>query len=262
LLAAPGRGSRRCSAGGVTTQGPGLSPQFRRSPMRNRILAAYYPHHAREPVLNSTGIQGKMRNAIPILFTVAAGFAVAELAASTVYRSTPLNDPPMAYYLLGEAPWSPIAIPSAANPELNAPFMIEAWVQPIDDYNGSSAASGVLGRVAAYNYPLRSARVASPYRAETAFEAGTLTLLGLVLIIFGLIPPGWRPPLKFRGSDAGLSRARMFQVGGVSLRRRSEPELNSFSACYATTRANQEAALPGCRVPVAFRRPRTPSRAG
>ncbi|MGA2721242.1 MAG: hypothetical protein ABSG79_02410 [Bryobacteraceae bacterium] len=207
-----------------------------------------------------------MRNAIPILFTVTAGFAVTELAASTVYRSTALNDPPLAYYLLGEATGSPLAIDSSANApdevdeetstlgvaEWNAPFTIEAWVQPLDDYAGLPMAPGVLGGVADYNSVLRPAQIGSPYQVEAPFE--TLTLLGLALILFGLIPRQWRKPLKFRGSEAWLSRARIFRVGGVRLRRRSEPELNSFSACYATTSAQEPAPLAGRRFSAAFRR--------
>ncbi|MGA2772137.1 MAG: hypothetical protein ABSG26_15085 [Bryobacteraceae bacterium] len=206
-----------------------------------------------------------MKNSIPVLFTVTAGFAVAELSAGTVYRSTVLADPPMAYYLLGEAPDSPMAIDSSTNardpvyeeistlrvPKLNAPFTIEAWLQLTDDYDDSSEARGVLGGGAIQNYWPRPAQIGSPYQVETRLE--TLTLLGLALILFGLIPRGWRDSLKFRGGDAGLSHARIFQVGGVKLRRRSEAELNSFSACYATI-AVQETPPAGCGVRVAFRR--------
>jgi hypothetical protein len=207
-----------------------------------------------------------MRNAIRILFTATAGFAVTELAASTVYRSTALNDPPLAYYLLGEAPGSPLAIDSSASApdevdeetstlgvaEWNAPFTIEAWVQPLDDYAGLSGARGVLGDAADYNSVLRPAQIGSRYQVEAPFE--TLTLLGLALILFGSIPRRRRKLLKFRGSDAWLSRARIFRVGGVRLRRRSEPELNSFSACYATTSAPEQAPLAGRRFSAVFRR--------
>ena len=209
-----------------------------------------------------------MRNAIPLLFTITAGFGLTRLAASTICQPAPIDDPPLADYLLGEAPASPISIDSSADaldgavPEasvlrsaaLNAPFMIEAWVQPVDDCGGSSGARAALGQVADYKYALRPAQAGSPNRAGTAIETSTLTLLGLVLIMFGLAPRGWRTPLKFSGGDAGLSHARIFRIGGVSLRRRSESELNSFSACYATTTAPADVARAACAVPVALRR--------
>jgi hypothetical protein len=179
----------------------------------------------------------------------------------------------------------------------SVPFTIEAWVQLIDDYHvetgtgsgygldislsegwlsGSinfavltplhddfSEARDVLGKVAIPNYELAPARVETPYEVETMFETSALTsLLGLALIMFGMGRRGWRSPLKFRGSDAGLSRARIFQVGGVKLRKRSENELNSFSARYATVAVQAEGPLADCGVAVAFRRPRSASGSG
>lgn len=151
----------------------------------------------------------------------------------------------------------------------DVPFTIEAWVELIDDYQvetgtgsgyeldippgegwlsdstilavltplneDSSEARSVLGEVVIPNYAPAPARVEAPYATEAVFETSAFTsLLGLALILFGLGPRGWRGPLKFRGSDAGLSHARIFQGAGLKLRRRSESELNSFSASYAT----------------------------
>jgi hypothetical protein len=162
----------------------------------------------------------------------------------------------------------------------NAPFTIEAWVQLIDDYqinskilgeaktdtgagygldfalpeadptnDGSFVARVVLGGATIYNYPLTPRLVQSRHRVETAFGTSVLTtLLGLALVLFGLVPVGFRRPLKFRGSDAGLSHARIFQVGMVNLRKRSETELNSFSARYATIEMRAGAPAAGCGV--------------
>jgi hypothetical protein len=214
-----------------------------------------------------------MASSIPILFTVTAGFAVSELSASSLRQWPVLADPPVAYFRLGEAPGYIIAVDSAANapagvPEgtsrlriltWDVPFTIEAWVELIDDYqvetgtgsgygldisdstifdvltplnDDSSEAWGALGKAIIPNYALAPARVEGPYAVEAVFETSVLTsLLGLVLILFGL---GWRGPLKFRGSNAGLSHGRIFQGAGLKLRQRSESELNSFSARYAT----------------------------
>ncbi|MGA9627385.1 MAG: hypothetical protein WBQ65_23130 [Bryobacteraceae bacterium] len=90
----------------------------------------------------------------------------------------------------------------------------------------------VLGGMAIHHYARMPAHAESHYGAKTPFVM--LTALGLGLILFGLIPRGCGNPLKFFGVDAGLSRARISHAGGVSLRKRSEAELNSFSACYAT----------------------------
>ena len=172
----------------------------------------------------------------------------------------------------------------------NAPFAIEVWVQVIDDYrvnrripgeaetgagSGSEAslsgstdfpiltprnddlpeARGVLDEVA-HKYALAPAGVGAQREVETVFETSAVTsLLGLILILFGLSSLGWRGSLKFRGYGVGLSRARILQVGVMKLRQRSETELNSFSACYATIGMRPKASLAGGGVPVAFRRP-------
>jgi len=240
-----------------------------------------------------------MTNLILILFTVTESFAV------TIRQSPVLADPPVAYYRLGEAPESTIAVDSSANAhsgvykgtsiwrvlKWNAPFTIEAWVQLIDDYkidsrifgqaatvtgdsygldsslweasltsstdlfvltpfnDDLSEASGSLGKVIVQNYTLAPAPVESPYKVETVFGTSAVTsLLGLALVLFGLAPRGWRSPLKFRGTDRGLSRAGIFQVGVVKLRKRSEAELNSFSARYATIAVPAQAPLAGCAV--------------
>ena len=217
-----------------------------------------------------------MKNAIPILVIVTAGFAATVLAASTVCRSTVPADPPVAYYQFGDAPEFPTALDSSTNaddgvyeetstlrvPKLNAPFTMGAWLQSIDDNDDLSGARDVLGEAAIDNYAPRTAQIGSRYQVETAFETGTLISLGLVLILFESIGRWGRSPLEFRGSDATLSRARIFQLGGANLRRRSEAELNSFSACYATARVQEEASLAGGGVSVAFRRPRTASAHG
>jgi hypothetical protein len=112
-----------------------------------------------------------------------------------------------------------------------------------------SEASGSLGKVIVQNYTLAPAPVESPYKVETVFGTSAVTsLLGLALVLFGLAPRGWRSPLKFRGTDRGLSRAGIFQVGVVKLRKRSEAELNSFSARYATIAVPAQAPLAGCAV--------------
>jgi hypothetical protein len=229
-----------------------------------------------------------MTNSIPFLFTVTAGFAV------TVRQTPVLADAPVAYYRLGEAPGSTIAVDSLEGADnraykgtsvwtvmkWNAPFTIEAWVQLIDGYqrnrkilgeaktdtgavsrldfalaeadatnDGLSVARGVLGGATIYNYPLTPRLVQSRHEVETVFRTSMLTtLLGVALILFGLVPAGFRRPLKFHGSDAALSRAGIFQVGVVNLRRRSESELNSFSARYATVEVRAGAPLAGCGV--------------
>lgn len=157
----------------------------------------------------------------------------------------------------------------------DVPFTVEAWVQLINDYqveagtgsgdrldippwegwlSGStifavstplnddfSEARGALGEAIIPNYAVAPARVEGPYAVESVFETSALTsLLGLVLILFGL---GWRGPLKFRGSAAGLSHGRIFQGTGLKLRQRSESELNSFSARYATIEVQGVASL-------------------
>ena len=271
-----------------------------------------------------------MNYSIPIVFTVTAGFAVAELSAGIVHQLPVLADPPVAYYRLGEAPECAIAVDSSINAydgvyrgtskwtvkKLNIPLTIEAWIQLIDDFqvnvkildkvepgaagsyglgilvsqaklsdsnyfvgtsdglgdgfphidevletSGAYASSssyvraahtgaankdpfetrGMLRDMALHHYARMPAHAESHDGAETPFVM--LTLLGLGLILFGLIPRGCRTPLKFHGGDAGLSRARIFRVAGVKLRKRSEAELNSFSACYATIAAHKEAPL-------------------
>ena len=248
----------------------------------------------------------RVANSIPVWFTVTTCFAV------PIRQSPVLAGPPVAYYRLGEAPGSIIAVDLSGNArngvykgtptwrvlDWNAAFTIEAWVQLIDDYqidsgtfgtagtgagnaygldlslsgaglagsadfsvltmlnDGLIEAPGVLGEVAIPDYSLAPAPVESPHPVGTLFETSALTsVLGLALILFGLVPEGWRTPLRFRGAAAGLSRASIFEVGAVSLRRRSESELNSFSARYATIEAQPEAPLAGCGVPVAFPRP-------
>jgi hypothetical protein len=91
---------------------------------------------------------------------------------------------------------------------------------------------GMLREMANHRYAGMPADAKPHYPAGTPFEI--LTLLGLGLILLGLIPRRFCTPLKFCGVDAGLSRARISRAGGVKLRKRSEAELNSFSACYAT----------------------------
>jgi len=91
-----------------------------------------------------------MTNSLPIFFTVTTGFAV------TIPQSLVLADPPVAYYRLGEAPGSTIAVDSSANAHNGAyneasiwrvlkwdvPCRIEAWVQLIDDYQVNSRILG------------------------------------------------------------------------------------------------------------------------
>ena len=271
-----------------------------------------------------------MKNSIPILFTVTAGFAVTELSASIVHQSPVLADPPVAYYRLGEAPGSAIAVDSSINAydgvyrgtsrwtvkKLDIPLTIEAWIQLIDDFqvNGrildkvepgggdsygldvsvmevklsgstyianasgglghgfphigevletagaytssssyaraarTGAASkdpyetrGVLRGMAIHHYARMPAHAESHDGAEAPFVM--LTLSGLGLILLGLIPQRCGAPLKFCGIDAVLSRARIFRAGGVKLRKRSEAELNSFSACYATIAVQEKPPL-------------------
>jgi len=163
----------------------------------------------------------------------------------------------------------------------NSPFTIEAWVQLIEDYQvnsrilgdaGTDASDGygldislsetetsldddlfeelsVLGVVAIHNHALAPAAVESRYQVEAVFETSAVTsLVGLALILFGLLPGGWRTPLKFRGGEAGLSRASLLPVGAAKLRKRSESELNSFSASYATIEAPAGPPPAGCGV--------------
>jgi hypothetical protein len=168
--------------------------------------------------------------------------------------------------------------------EWNAPFTIEAWVQLIDSYQVNSRILGEAGTGAGDGYgldiqlsepetPLNDdlfptqgrvavvvmrdyapAPVESRYRVEAVFETSALTsLVGLALILFGLVPRAWRSPVKFRGGNAGLSRASTFPAGAMTLRRRSERELNSFSARYATIEVRAVVPLPRSGVPVAFR---------
>lgn len=89
-----------------------------------------------------------MNYSIPIEFIVAAGFAVAELSGGIVHQLPVLADPPVAYYRLGEAPGCIIAVDSSINPydgvyrgtsrwiveKLNIPFIIEAWIQLVDNF--------------------------------------------------------------------------------------------------------------------------------
>jgi hypothetical protein len=129
-----------------------------------------------------------------------------------------------------------------------------AVLTPFRDY--LSQARGVLGKVSIPNFAPGPAREKAGYSVATVYETGALTsLIGLVLILFGSISGGWRGPLNFRGSDAGLSRPGILQVGVVKLRKRSEPELNSFSARYATIEVRGEAPLAACGVPVVLLRP-------
>jgi hypothetical protein len=218
-----------------------------------------------------------MASSIPLLFTVTAGFAVTELSASGVRQWPVLADRPVAYYRLGEAPGCMVAVDLSANAhdgvpegtsrltvlEWDVPFAIEAWVQLIDDYHWEtgadnsyglgiftlwnddlSEAQGVPGDAAMPTHELSPARAEASHEVEKVFETGALTsALGLALILFGLSPRRWRSPLRFRGSDAGLSRGSIFQVGRGNLRKRSESELNSFSARYATIAAPAVASL-------------------
>jgi hypothetical protein len=91
---------------------------------------------------------------------------------------------------------------------------------------------GMLREMAIHRYARMPAHAKSYYLAETPFEI--LTFFGLGLILCGFIPRWFGNAPKFCGFDAGLSHARIFPAGGVKLRKRSETELNSFSACYAT----------------------------
>ena len=156
--------------------------------------------------------------------------------------------------------------------EWDVPFAIEAWIQLIDDYHwvqliddyhletgadnsyglgiltlwndDLSEAQGVPGDAAMPPHELSPARAGTSHEVEKVFETGALTsALGLALILFGLSPRRWRSPLRFRGSDRGLSRGSIFQVGRGKLRKRSESELNSFSARYATIAAPAVASL-------------------
>ena len=113
---------------------------------------------------------------------------------------------------------------------------------------------GMLREMAIHRYARMPAHAKSHYLAETPFEI--LTFLGLVLILCGFIPRWFGNAPKFCGFDAGLSHARIFRAGGVKLRKRSETELNSFSACYATIAVQKKPPLAQYVAPVAFRRPR------
>ena len=220
-----------------------------------------------------------MASSIPLLFTVTAGFAVTELSASGVRQWPVLANRPVAYFRLGEGPGYIVAVDLSANAhdgvpegtsrlkvlEWEVPFTIEAWVQLIDDYHVETGAdnSDGLGILTLWNDDLSEARDVpgdaaipthelSPARAEASdevekvFETSALTsALGLALIVIGLGPRAWRGPLEFRGGDAGLSRGTIFQVGRGKLRKRSEAELNSFSARYATIAVPVVASLSG-----------------
>ena len=113
---------------------------------------------------------------------------------------------------------------------------------------------GMLREMAIHRYARMPAHAKSHYLAETPFEI--LTFLGLGLILCGFIPRWFGKAPKFCGFEAGLSRARIFRAGGVKLRKRSETELNSFSACYATIAVQKKPPLSQYAAPVAFRRPR------
>jgi hypothetical protein len=113
---------------------------------------------------------------------------------------------------------------------------------------------GMLREMAIHRYARMPAHAKSHYLAETPFEI--LTFLGLGLILCGFIPRWFGNAPKFCGFDAGLSHARIFRAGGVKLRKRSETELNSFSACYATIAVQKKPPLSQYAAPVAFRRPR------
>jgi hypothetical protein len=140
---------------------------------------------------------------------------------------------------------------STARPSGSTGFAV---LTPLSD--DFSQARGVLGKVAVPNFAPRSPRKRARYRDGTVFETGALTsFIGLVLILFGGVSRGWRGPLSFRGSNAGLSRTSILQVGVVKLRKRSEAELNSFSARYATIEVRAEPAIAGYVVPVVFLRP-------
>ena len=220
---------------------------------------------------------------------------VTELSASMVRQSLVLADPPVAYYRLGEAPGSTIAVDSLQSAhsraykgasvwrvmKWNAPFAIEAWIQLIDDYQVDSRipgdakpgggdgyrldvsltqvntpfnddlfdAWGVLGVVVIHNDELWLEPGESRYRAAAVLETSALTsLIGLALILFGLAPRGWRGPLRYRGSDSGLSHTSILLFAEGKFRKRLEPELNSFSACYATIEVPAVSPLAGCVV--------------
>ena len=214
-----------------------------------------------------------MKNSIPILFTVTAGFAVTELSASIVHQSPVLADPPVAYYRLGEAPGSTSAVDSSANiDDYQVDSRIfgkaetgtgngyglditlsEARLSGSTDFSALTPlnddlfeARGVLGEVAIHNFALAPVPVESRYQVETVFKTSVLTSLGLVLILFGLVPRGGPRHLESRVRDAELSHGRILQVGMVKLRRRSETELNSFSARYATIEVRAAAPFTGC----------------
>jgi hypothetical protein len=262
-----------------------------------------------------------MKYSIPIVFTVTAGFAVAELSGSIVHQLPVLADPPVAYYRLGEAPGCAIAVDSSINAydgvyrgtsrwivkEVNIPLIIEAWIQLIGDFQvdgrildkvefgagdsygldvsfseakltastyfvgasdgvgqgspriddvfetsggyassssyvravrtGSGSKSpfesrGMLREMAIRQYVRMPAHAKSHNRADTPFVI--LTSLGLGLILCGSISQWCGNAPNFCGADAGLSRASIWRAGGVEVRKRSEAELNSFSACCAT----------------------------
>ena len=108
-----------------------------------------------------------------------------------------------------------------------------AVLTPLTD--NLSEARGVLGYAVIPYFAPRSARKKSKYRDPTVFETSAMTsCIGLVLILFAIVSRRWRGPLNFRGGGAGLSRPSVLKVGVLNFRKRSEPELNSFSACYAT----------------------------
>lgn len=246
----------------------------------------------------------KVTNLILIPLTVTAGFGVTKLSANSLRQSPVLADRPVAYYRLGEAPGSAVAVDSSVNARddayertpkwrilrWNTPFTIETWVQLVDDYQVNSrifgqadpdtgagfgldiplseaslpgstdfslltplhddifVAPGVLDQATIHNYGLPPIRVkAHQYEIRSGLETSVLELfIGLVLILFGLVFRERPCHLESRARDGELSRGRTLQVGMVKLRKRSESELNSLSACYANIEVRAEAPLTGC----------------
>ena len=209
-----------------------------------------------------------MKSSLAILLTLATGFG------STVAVDSPTK--PHDRVLEGTS--------ALRSPETNALFTFKAWVVLLDDFQADpcnacyipgmsgevpeapglydsslsgdfSEARRVLGKVAIYRYAGTPAQVAGRPQAGTGFETSTLTLLGLVLMVVGLLPRSWHVPPKFRACDAVLSRARIFRLAAVKLRKRSEAELNSFSARYATIEVQEEDPLAGRQAPAAFPHP-------
>jgi hypothetical protein len=223
-----------------------------------------------------------MNYSIPIVFTVTAGFAVAQLSAGIVHQLPVIeawiqliDDFQVNGRILdkvepgaGDSYRLDVSVleakPSGSTYIVGASDGLGHGFPQIDEvletsgaYTSSSsyaraartgAASkdpfetrGVLRDMAIHHYARMPAHAESHYGAEAPFVV--LTLLGLGLILCGLIPRRCGSSVKFCGIDAVLSRARIFRAVGVKLRKRSEAELNSFSACYATIAVQEKPPL-------------------